>query len=101
MIRMIELQLNEGVSGYDAVADYIQRYWEHNITDTVVVSLGISYDGSTYELVKEVASPIDFNDVEFLNDWWEGQKFIRLIGIRTVQELDVRGGIYPYEQGDA
>lgn len=27
---------------------------------------------------KEVASPLNFDDIEFLYDWWEGEKFIKL-----------------------
>lgn len=91
---MIEIVLKEGQSGYDAVGEYIRRYWNHNITDTVIVSIGTSYDGHTYDLRKEVASPMNFNDIEFLYDWWEGEKFIKLVGIQSVDELDISGGIY-------
>lgn len=90
---MVDITLKKSQSGYDAVGDYIRRYWEHNIRDDVVVSLGTSYDGKTYDLLKEVAYPID-NDIEFLSDWWEGEKYIKLFGIKTVSELDIYGGIY-------
>ena len=91
---MIDIELKNGQTGYDAVGEYLCRYWEHNIYDTVIVSLGISYDGNTYELCKEVATPYNLRDIEFLNDWWEGQKFIKLFGIQSVDELDISGGIY-------
>lgn len=91
---MIDIVLKDGQSGYDAVGEYIRRYWNHNITDTVIVSIGTSYDGDTYDLRKEVASPLNFDDIEFLYDWWEGEKFIKLFGIKTISELDVSGGIY-------
>lgn len=91
---MIDIKLKDGQSGYDAVGEYIRRYWDHNIPDTVIVSMGISYDGNTFELRKEVASPVNFDDIEFLYDWWEGEKFIKLFGIKTVTELDIYGGIY-------
>lgn len=93
----IDIELKDGKSGYDAVGEYIQRYWEHNAIDTVIVSIGISYDGRTYESINEVATPCDFCDIEFLYDWWEGQKFIRLFGIKAISELDVSGGIYTEE----
>lgn len=48
----------------------------------------------TYDLRNEVASPISLSDVEFLNDWWEGEKYIKLFGIKAVGELDISGGIY-------
>lgn len=95
---MIDIVLKDGQSGYDAVGEYIRRYWNHNITDTVIVSIGTSYDGNTYDLRKEVASPLNFDDIEFLYDWWEGERHIKLFGVRTISELDISGGIY--EDGD-
>lgn len=91
---MIDIELKDGQSGYDIVAEYIRRYWEHNIYDTVIVSMGISYDGNTYNLFKEVASPYNWDDVEFFGDWWEGEKFIKLFGIKTIDEIDISGGLY-------
>ena len=98
---MVDIVLKDGQSGYDAVGEYIRRYWEHNITDDVVVSIGTSYDGNTYDLRKEVASPSPLpleyyggGDIEFLHDWWEGEKYIKLFGIKTIGELDIAGGLY-------
>lgn len=91
---MIDIKLRDGQSGYDAVGEYIQRYWNHNIRDTVVVSMGTSYDGNTFEYLKEIASPCNSDDIEFLYDWWEGEKFIKLLGIKAVSEIDITNGIY-------
>ena len=91
---MINIRLNEGCSGYNAIGEYVKKYWEHNITSTVICSIGTSYDGSTYSLHKEVATPSSDCDVEFLSDWWEGERYIKLFGIKTVEELDISGGIY-------
>lgn len=91
---MVDIVLQSGESGYEAVGKYIGKYWKHNITSTVVVSIGVSYDGLTYELIKGVACPLGFDGVEYLYDWWEGQKYIKLFGIKTVDELDISGGIY-------
>lgn len=91
---MVNITLKENQTGYDAVGEYIRRFWNHNVTDTVVVSLGISYDGDSYELRKEIATPLGLDDVEFLYDWWEGEKYIKLLGIKTVSELDIYGGLY-------
>lgn len=91
---MVDIKLKDGQTGYDAVGEYIRRYWNHNITDTVIVSIGTSYDGNTYDLRNEVASPMNFGDIEFLYDWWEGEKYIKLFGIKTVRELDISGGLY-------
>lgn len=91
---MVDIKLNDGQSGYDVIGEYIRRYWDHNITSDVVCSIGVSYDGHTYDLLKEVASPYNFDDIEFLYDWWEGEKYIKLFGIRTLDEIDIFGGIY-------
>lgn len=91
---MVDIKLKDGQTGYNAVGEYIRRYWNHNITDTVIVSIGVSNDGSTFELRKEVATPLNFDDIEFLYDWWEGEQYIKLFGIKTVSEIDISGGIY-------
>ena len=92
---MICIKLQKGQKGYDVVGEYIRRYWNNNIYETVVVSLGISYDGKTYDLLNEVASPYWDNDyVEYLYDWWEGQEFIKIFGIQAISELDIEGGLY-------
>ena len=91
---MIDIRLNDGQSGYDVIGDYIRRYWEHNIYDDVIVSMGVSYDGNKYYTHKEVASPENFDDIMYLNDWWEGEKFIKLFGIKAIGEIDISGGLY-------
>lgn len=91
---MIDIELKAGQSGYDVVGEYIRRYWKHNIIDTVIVSISTSYDGNTYEARNEIASPYGSDNIEFLYDWWEGEKFIKLFGIVTINELDISGGIY-------
>lgn len=93
-MNLIDIKLNNGQSGYEVIGEYIKRYWEHNTYTTVIVSIGTSYDGSTYSLMKEVASLMDYDDIEFLNDWWEGEKYIKLFGIKAIDELDISGGIY-------
>lgn len=91
---MVDIVLKNDQTGYDVISDYIYRYWNHNILDTVIISIGTSYDGHTYDLRNEIASPIGFNEIEFMNDWWEGEKYIKLFGIKTLGELDISGGIY-------
>lgn len=94
MNDIVDIKLIENEIGYDKVADYVRRYWEHNIFTDVVVSIGVSYNGVDYSLLKEVASPHGVDDVEFLNDWWEGERFIKLFGIKSLEQIDIFGGIY-------
>ena len=70
--------LDDKQTGYDIVSEYIKKYWEHHCTEDVIVSIEISRDGKNYERLNEVASPYDMYDVEYLNDWWEGEKYIRV-----------------------
>ena len=91
---MIEIELKNGQTGYNAIGEYIRRYWKHHMTDSVIVSLGASYDGRIYEHRNEIASPYGFDDIEFLYDWWEGENHIKLFGIKSIDEIDVSGGIY-------
>ena len=95
---MVEIKLNDKQSGYDVIGEYIRRYWEHHITDTVIVSLATSYDGKKFETRNEVASPYNYDDIEFLYDWWEGEKFIKLFGIKTLSEIEIDGGIYTEDE---
>lgn len=93
---MVEIKLKDWQTGYDVVGDYVRRYWEHNVFEDTIVSIGVSYDGKTYCHYNEIVSPYFENDdfVEFLNDWWEGEKYIRLFGIKPVSAFDFTGGIY-------
>lgn len=45
---MISIELKNGQSGYDAVGECIRRFWKHNTTDTVIVSIGTSYMSLTF-----------------------------------------------------
>lgn len=96
MADSVLITLDDGQTGYDAVARYIHNYWQHNgdFCDTVVVQFEISYNGKDFSTEYDVVYPHDYYDVEFLNDWWEGQKYILLRGIRYLREFNVEGGIY-------
>lgn len=89
------IELKDGQTGYNAVEDYILRYWKHDGYDDVIVSMAISYDGHDYVWLNEIATTDDYFDtVTFMGDWWEGQKFIKLFAIQGVRELKICGGIY-------
>ncbi len=95
----MNINLKEGQSAYEVIEEYIKRYWSkygYN-TGPVIVSVGVSNDGKSYELHNEVADAMDCgidSDIIFLYDWWEGQRYIKLFGIKAVSELEVSGGIY-------
>lgn len=60
----------------------------------MIVSLATSYNDRKYIVHNEVASPRNANDIEYLYDWWEGEKFIILLGIRSIDTLVIKDGIY-------
>ena len=90
---MVSFILDDKDTGYDIIAERIMRYYKTHIPDAVIVSIGFSYDGEKWEYMNEVAYPIDYlnNSIEFLNDWWEGQKYIKLFGIESVSNLKIDG----------
>ncbi len=94
---VLRIKLEERQSGYEAIAKYIKRYWEHNGQDTIIVSMKISFNDKDYETVRAVAYPMSVDDVEFLHDWWEGQTFIKLLGIRSINLINISDGIYTEE----
>lgn len=91
---MIDIELKSNQSAYEAIVEYIRRYWEHNVICTVIVALGKSYDGSDYNMSNEIVIPVDGDGIEFLDDWWEGERFVRISGIKSVYDLEITGGIY-------
>lgn len=91
---MIDIKLKSEQSGYDIIGEYVRRYWEHHIIDTVIVALSTSYDGMDYNVIHEIVSPVDGDKIEFMDDWWEGEKYIRIFGIKSVNDLEITGGIY-------
>lgn len=95
---MTEIKLKDGETGYEAVAGYIYRYWNHyRYIDSVLVKLAVSYNGEDWETLPiQIASPDGFrsDDILFDMDWWEGEKYIRLYGIKFSDFVEVEGGIY-------
>lgn len=82
--------LDDKQTGYDVVSEYVKRYWEHHCTEGVIVSIEISRDGKNYECLNEVASPYNMYDVEYLNDWWEGEKYIKVTGIQSISDMKIK-----------
>lgn len=90
----IELNIKDSdQSGYDAVGALIWNYYGYNPMDDLVIRIGISYNGKDYDIQNELVLT-ENGSFEFLNDWWEGQKFIRVYGIQSVLTFDISGGLY-------
>lgn len=92
----IDVTIEEGKTAYEAVWKYICRFWDREAYDDVIVRLGISYDNIEWDVFNEFVS-FNADDFEcfFENDWWEGERFIRLYGIVPLYDIEVSGGLYP------
>ena len=91
----VTIELKDRQTGYDAIEEYILRYWEHNAYESVIVTIAVSYNGRDYVLHNEVVWPSESGcDMEFLHDWWEGERFIKIFAIEAVGNLTICGGIY-------
>lgn len=80
----------QGETGYDAIAKLILKYWmESDFFDTVIVNVGTSYDGEDWTFTNEVAFPNEHTGICFLEDWWEGEKFVKLFGIKFLKDIKI------------
>lgn len=96
--NVVTIELKDRQTGYGVIGEYVRRYWKHNSYEDVVVCIAVSYNGRAYDMYNAVATAsCDFDDVEFLTDWWEGEKFIKLYAIEAISELKLCGGIYEEE----
>lgn len=91
---MKEFKLQSNEIAYDVIGEYVERYAEQTGEDIILVSLGISIDGISYDYETELISA-DQNGVFYWDsDWWEGQEYIQLCGIKGINKVEVTGGIY-------
>ena len=90
---MVSLSLKNNENGYEKVGEYVKRYWDVHGDGDVIVSVEASYDTVEWHCTNEIASPYQ-RGVEWLNDWWEGEKYIHIKGIQSVDTFDIQGGLY-------
>lgn len=95
--KYIDVTIEEGKTAYEAVAKYIRRFWDNEQSFYgMIVRLSTSYNNVEWRTFNTLALfDIDEFDIVFENDWWEGERFIRLYGIVSVDDVDVSGGLYP------
>jgi len=92
---MIELKLKPNENAYMIVDKLVRKYWECvREEDDVVVNVECSYDGQKWHGENQFGELPGYGDSEvlWLNDWWEGEPYIRIHGIKNLNELDVIGG---------
>lgn len=86
----MNIKLNDKEIGYEAVGKYVEEYLNEHCWDDSIVELEISYDGKDWDRIKEIVCPTNnCRELEWLNDWWEGQRYINIIGMANIDEIDV------------
>ena len=86
----MNIKLKDEEIGYDAVGKYVEEYLNRNCWDDLIVELEISYDGKDWDRIKEIVCPTNnCRELKWLNDWWEGQRYINIIGMANIDEIDV------------
>lgn len=93
---MVSLILKNNENGYEKVGKYVKRYWDVHGEEDVIVALETSHSASQWDYHNEIASPLySFSEsIEWLNDWWEGEKYIHIMGIQSVDTVNISGGLY-------
>lgn len=79
------IKLNNKENGYKVVNKYIKEYWNKHGWDDAIVDLETSYDDIIWDTHREIISPI----YNWLNNWWKGEKYIRILNIINVNELNI------------
>lgn len=92
--KAVRITLKDGRNGYDAVGEYVKRFWKRHRTVPVLIRMATSYDDTDYSECIEYASPYQGDDIMYDMDWWEGEKYIILYGIRSVYDIDISDGVY-------
>ena len=76
------------MNGYETVSNYIKSFWRSKYTCNVVFLVGTSLDGVNYCKTVEVAFPDEnMTDVVFLNDWYEGEPYVKMFGIKCIDDI--------------
>ena len=95
---MVKIVLEENKNGYAEVLKYIERFLDkEELMGTVAFTIATSYDDDDNDYIKfkhtEIVD-VDYDKVVWDNDWWEGEKYIKLFGIKLLSDLEIEGGIY-------
>ncbi len=94
---MIELKLNEDQDAYDIVGKYIEKYWQEHYYTDVLVRIATSYDGKTYAPSNEFVAFDGKDGMEYQNDWWEGERYLKIYGIIDIREVIIPENIFDDE----
>ena len=95
---MVKIVLEENQNGYNEVLKYINRFLDkEELMGVVAFTIATSYDDDDKDYIKSKHTEIvdvDYETVVWDNDWWEGEKYIKIFGISLLEDLEIEGGIY-------
>ena len=75
---------------YDAVNEYVKEYWNKHGWDDAIVQMETSYDGLIWDKHREVVTFIsDKSNARWLWNWWQGEKYIKILSIVNISELNI------------
>lgn len=73
------------MNAYEIVRNVVREYWKINgISD---VALVIELDGDEYVTIAFCESDSDYYNVEFLDDFWEGEEEIKVTKITELWKI--------------
>lgn len=84
---MVEFKLNSlKDNAYTKVTEVIHDYvFSVGVTNDFIVKLAVGENAKTANHINEVAYRYD-NNIVFLNDWWEGEPYVAVLGILPVTD---------------
>ena len=82
----VSLEKNE--TGYSVVSDIIERWCDKHYWDDFLVTIKYWYDVEKKPTINtEILEYDGYRGFEWVNDWWEGQQNVELLGFMPVSEL--------------
>lgn len=93
---MVKFKLNQlKDNAYKKVTDAIYNYmYGIGYTDTFIVKLAVGRNANTASYINEVVYKYN-RTIEFLNDWWEGESYVAVLGILPITDVtnfdDIKG----------
>jgi len=78
---------------YCTIHHLIKEYLDTSYYGDCIVKFELSYNGAEWDTMKEIALLDEDFNVYFVNDWCEGQHYIRNVTIQHIDELTITGEV--------
>lgn len=84
------MNIEENIVNENELNDYVIKYCKNKMYDYCIVSIAKSYDLKHWDRFKAIAIPnVEDDTVTWLDDWYEGEDYIKILGIKLLDEIDV------------